>query len=205
MNVIRIRSISNGVLVTLVICVCCYIFLPLCTICMSEEGFSMDHLNREARLIIVIILIFACIPLLALLAYICFHYLKHAIVSPSGVQMKIPMHKEVTISREQVTAFGIAHFGPRDTKLYFCYAPSETILTFFESHLDDCKRLFRNLPYEEYRKTQEGQWQMAVGIYVYFKQAGVYILENGNRDNINQIEELIREKPINIDICARFP
>ena len=205
MNTIRIRSLSNGIRAILGICLCGYILVPLCIIGASKEGFSFDHMTQEACMIAIMILILAFMPALALLVYIFYHHMKQAVVNPSGVLFKRPMQNNIMIPMERLTAFGIVHFAPRDTKLYFCDAAPETILAFFENHLEECARIFRNLPYRECCKTSEGQWQMAVGIYVYFKQEGVYILKNGDETNLNMIEDLVQKKPININSCRQFP
>ena len=204
MGFLKIRSISNGMLATLVICALSYFLIPFCVLYTSKDNWSFSNMGLAARLISVAILVFASLPTLALLIYVSFHYMKRAVISTSGICIKNPIHKDVTIPKEKLTAFGKVHFAPRDTKLYFCDAPSERIWYFFENHLEDCRRVFRNLPYHEYNITAEGRWKMAVGIYVYYRQDVVYFLQNSNEKYLAAIEELLDLYAININTCKNL-
>ena len=69
-----------------------------------------------------------------------------------------------------------------------------------KEHLQDCKRVFRNLPYHKYSETSEGRWAMAVGIYVFYRQNGVYILENSKEEYLVTITKLTEQNSLNINI-----
>ena len=197
MGLITIRSISKGMLTALVLCAFLYLFIPLGFLCASEEYLSLGNMDLVTCLISIIV----CIPTIALLIYATLRYRKKAIIHTSYICMKEPMRKDVIIPKDKLTAFGEVHFAPRDTKLYFCDAPADQVWAFFEEHLQDCKRVFRNLPYQKYSVTPEGRWAMAVGIYVFYRQNGVYILENSQEEYLVTIAKFMEQNSININIC----
>ena len=200
MDSIKVRSISKGLLSVLVLFAFLYLFIPFCFLWASDEDWFLSKMDLTTCLIS----IFVCIPTIAILIYATLHYRKQAIINTSGICIKNPLHKEITIPKDKLTAFGEVHFAPRDTKLYFCNAPSEHIWTFYQEHLEDCKRVFRNLPYQEYSVTRDGQWAMAVGIYVFYRQDGVYFLENSKAEYLVTIEKLLEQDAISIDICKNL-
>ena len=200
MDLIKLRSISKGMLSFLVIFAFLYLFIPFCFLLASDEDWFLNKMDLTACLISILV----CIPTIAILIYATFHYRKQAIISTSGICIKNPLHKEVTIPKDNLTAFGEVHFAPRDTKLYFCDAPPKYIWDFYEEHLEDCMRVFRNLPYQKYSATYEGRWAMAVGIYVFYRQPGVYFLEDSKEKYLVTIEQLLEQNSINIDICKRL-
>lgn len=199
MDSIKIRSISNGMFSLLVILSFLYLF-PFCFVWPSDEAWTWNKMDLTTCLISIL----TCIPTIVILIYATFHYKKQAIIGTSGICIKNPLRKEITIPKDKLTAFGEVRFAPRDSKLYFCNAPSKSIWDFYEEHLEDCKRVFRNLPYQKYSATPEGCWAMAVGIYVFYRQDGVYFLENSKEKYRVTIEKILEQDSTNIDICKNL-
>ena len=132
MTSIKIRSASDGMFAILVICAFGFLLLPLCVFRTVQGDLSSGNMDSTEVCFLTIAILALCFPTFAILFYASFHYMKHAVISTSGICIKNPIHKDITIQKENLTAFGKVHFAPRDTKLYFCDAPSERIWYFFE-------------------------------------------------------------------------
>ena len=197
MKPIQIRSWSGANIAFILCCSVLLLTIPLCFVAASEVDITI-----EAQVIcIVLTLISLIIPVIVLIALSLFHFHKKFVLTSKAVYVYIPGHLKEEIPHQNTVAFGLACFAPRCRRLYLCCAPKNRIMQFYDTHQDECKRLFRNLSYDKLCETEDGTWMMAVGIYVYHKQRDVYFLDCGNKKRIAMLETTIGKPAMNIDIC----
>jgi hypothetical protein len=131
-----------------------------------------------------------------LFGFALYWYLFTLEVTPSQVVFSAPFHKTVVLAREEITAFGlISYYGQRDIRLYICEADRETVWAFFQQNPEKCKIFFGEKDYYELLETEEKSWNMAIGVYIFCRQPGVYLLPQGNIKSMKVMEQIINMKP----------
>ena len=199
MEKIKIRSISNGAFVVLFVCAVTLLLIPLCFIIAAHDALDNSYVEPAIKIMISALIL---IPAVLLAVYALYHYRKYAIITSETISIFIPMHKKCVITADDLCAFGTVCFVPRSTQLYLCTAQKDSVIRYYEDHLEECKTLFRNLPFEKLCHTESGIWMMAVGIYVHHKQQGVYFLGQGNAKRVALLEYTFGQQAISIDIFA---
>ena len=126
-----------------------------------------------------------------LLGFALYWYLFTLEITPSQVVFSAPFHKAVVLTREEITAFGLVSFGPRDCRFYICEADREIIWDFYRKHTDECIKYFGEKDYGELLQTEEKIWVMAVGVYVRYRQQGVYILPYGSVKSMKSMAQIL--------------
>ena len=138
-----------------------------------------------------------------LFGFALYWYLFTLEVSQSQVIISAPLRKDVVLTREEITAFGLVSFGPRDTRLYVCNTDKEIIWAFYRQHMEVCKRLFGEKHYHKLIETEEKSWIMAVGVFIYCQQTNVYRLPYGSRKCMKTMSQILNMEPTPTGIgCA---
>lgn len=198
MKPLQIRSWSNAVISFILCCSVLVLTIPLSFVVVAGE----EEINTKTQAVCVVLtLIFLVTPVMFMVGLSLFHFRKRFVIANNAVYVYVPWQRKAKVAFEDIQSFGLACFAPRSSRLYLCSAPKEHILQFYYDHQDECKRLFRNLSYEKLCKTEDGNWMMAVGVYVYHNPQDVYFLDYGNKKRVNMLESTIGKPAMNIDIC----
>lgn len=204
MKTLKLRSMSAEALTCLSILLVIGIILPIAfyyfTLVSNSNSFDTSMIP-----VIVILGLIYYIPLIILLLYIVYHFVFQVNITNLGVTIRIPFRHNIFIQKDSISAYGIVFRGPRDTRIYFCSASREKIFQYYQNNMDVCKRMFRNGLYEEYVKSEQGCWFMAVYAYVMSKPKDVCFLASGNLKRVNLVSEILSFSPLNIQNYELIP
>ena len=149
----------------------------------------------EAKIVVTISIVCAVVIGAVLFGYGLYCYLFTLEVSPTQVSYSAPFRKTVVLARDEITAFGLmSYYGRRDVRFYVCVADKEAMLTFYQQNTEKCKLLFENKDYHKLLETENGNWTMAIGVYILCRQPGVYLLPYGNVKSMKTMEQIINMK-----------
>ena len=194
---IRINGIPMAMFLFFVIAAFVVFLIP-CTLINEPAPDTV-----ETRIIVTISIACAVVIGAVLFGYGLYCYLFTLEVSPSRVIFSAPLRKDVVLTREEITAFGLVSFGSRDTRLYVCNTDKEIIWAFYRQHMEVCKRLFGEKHYHKLIETEEKSWIMAVGVFIYCQQSNVYRLPYGNRKCMKTMSQILNMEPTPTGIgCA---
>ena len=105
------------------------------------------------------------------------------------------------MSISEITEYGCAGFIHRSSYLFFCDEQQSNIIEFFERNRNLADRYFGKERAKKMCKTQQGLWQLQVGVYVHAaskRKTGDHVLffRNDHPEHLNEVNKLIEKMPM---------
>ena len=94
-------------------------------------------------------------------------YFKKIIITEAKVVMVYPFRKIKVIHIDNISFWGCVSYAPRSSKFFFCTEDRQSIVNYLHSHWNLCKRIFGDKVIEQFKCSEEGMIQLAVGTYLY--------------------------------------
>ena len=203
MKAIVIRGLSNTLFLGLLFLASFVMFMPfgVAMLVSGPESLSIEESPGAFIFVSVILLV----PMLYVILDTVYHYMSRAIISTTEVCIKAPFKKDIIFVKSSVAFFGMVNLGFRDTRLYICHAPKEQILAYFEEHMDACKQAFPFplISVEEYCRSEETRWIIALKFCIRQRQPGVHFLNYGNKKRAQIMEEAFGKPATNLEMFKR--
>ena len=161
----------------------------------STEPLPVPYLDYVLFVISLLFFLYSFYELLRSIA----SYNTKMIISKKELVIKKMGVPEITIPISNIHVFGCACFIHRNTFLYFCTRSQEEIRAFAEKNCEKGNSVFGKAQAEKLRKTEYGNWQLAVGLYVrliHRKPENVIVFGDGTPERLSLICNYLDKTPV---------
>lgn len=136
------------------------------------------------------------IPSIAWLGFLQYHFFSVFTFSEGSVSIIRPFHKREEMEYDRITAFGAASFMAYGAQIFLCTLSKTQIEAYFHNHSEECQKMYGDEIFEQYAQTAEGQFKMAVGLYMKDHKADVYALNYFSVKRLSQITARLKREAI---------
>lgn len=139
-------------------------------------------------------------PVLLLLRHCIHQYAKFWEIDSDSLKICTFARPKTVLYLKDISVFGSICLAPRSTRIFVSTAKKEDILTFFEHHQDEARRIYGERRLRKASNTSQGLWEMALVLYAYQKPHDVYYLDYASKARILLLESLLGTGASNLSI-----
>ena len=187
----KIRGMStSGLMMTLILTLLCVI--PVGMLC---SWMQMSFKDSYWAVLLVFVVLAG--PMIVCLFAAMIDYATILTVHKDRLIYSCPFRHPQVIEVSRLSAYGLISWFVKTSKLYFCIASEDAIWQFYDSNPDKREALFGKHTADRLKETENGRWQLAVGMYVKENPTEVYYIGDGTIERLGEIKKVIIREPVN--------
>lgn len=193
MEAITIRGNTKGSVLLSIILSAIVIGFSICGL----RIFETEPVPAGVRILITILIAAGLfMPGIVYLTDNILAYLKKVSINEDRITFQYPLQKKKQVCVEDLTFWGCVAYVPRSTKIFFCTVDKGTIMDYLNTHWSACQRIYGKNKTEQFKCSDEGMLQLAVGTYLhrcfFFPRPGVFMLDYGSTNRLKFLVDALK-------------